>query len=236
MVDHLSIDKIPLVSVIMATRNSGNYLRDALNSIQKQTYANLEVIIIDGDSTDQTQKIANEFPQVKFIRQNGKGLFNAWNQGIMSSNGEFVSFLDSDDYWESSALFNHMNLLLTDKNKLGSVGCVHFFLDSENSAPPEFKLSLLDKAHLAYMPGCFVGRRTIFDKIGYFETEWAVASDIIWFGKVKELNDEINLINQVVLNKRVHKNNLSYTSVEEDIYSKELLKLLHQKIRAKKEQ
>lgn len=127
MVDHLSIDKIPLVSVIMATRNSGNYLRDALNSIQKQTYANLEVIIIDGDSTDQTQKIANEFPQVKFIRQNGKGLFNAWNQGIMSSNGEFVSFLDSDDYWESSALFNHMNLLLTDKNKLGSVGCVQFF-------------------------------------------------------------------------------------------------------------
>lgn len=233
MVDQL-IMKEPLVSVIMATLNSGRFLRDALRSIQNQTYSQIEVIMIDGGSSDLTEEIAREFSQVRFIRQQGRGLFDAWNKGLKLANGSFIAFLDSDDYWESSAIFDQMQMLLSDKSKLGSVGRVNFFLEAKDSPPPEFKLSLLDRDHLAYMPGCFVGRRSIIDRIGYFETEWKVASDIIWFGKVKELKEEIILLDQVVLNKRVHENNLSYTSVDEEVYSKELLKLLHQKIQARK--
>jgi len=80
-----------------------------------------------------------------------------------------------------------------------------------------------------------MGRKEIFNRIGYYETEWKIASDIIWFGKVKELNDEICLLDHVVLNKRVHKNNISYNSVDEDIYGRELLKLLHLKLKSRRE-
>jgi hypothetical protein len=80
-----------------------------------------------------------------------------------------------------------------------------------------------------------MGRKEIFNRIGYYETEWKIASDIIWFGKVKELNDEICLLDHVVLNKRVHKNNTSYNSVDEDIYGRELLKLLHLKLKSRRE-
>jgi glycosyltransferase involved in cell wall biosynthesis len=230
----VNVKKEPLVSVITATLNASKYLREALNSILNQTYQHIEVLIIDGGSTDDTKEIANLFPKVSFVTQNGKGLFDAWNQGIQMCTGEFVAIFDSDDIWNPTTLSDHVNALLSDSSKLGSVGQVKFFLEKKQTPPPEFKLSLLEKSHLAYMPGCFMGRKEIFNRIGYYETEWKIASDIIWFGKVKDLKDEIYILNRVVLNKRVHKNNISYNSVEEDIYGRELLKLLHLKLKSKR--
>lgn len=227
----VNVNKEPLVSIITATLNASKYLREALNSILNQTYQNIEVLIIDGGSTDDTKEIANMFPKVSFVTQNGKGLFDAWNQGIKKCNGDFVAFLDSDDIWNPTTLSDHVNALLSDSSKLGSIGQVKFFLEKKHAPPPEFKLSLLEKSHLAYMPGCFMGRKEIFNRIGYYETEWKIASDIIWFGKVKNLKDEICILNRVVLNKRVHKNNISYNSVDEDIYGRELLKLLYLKLK-----
>ena len=231
----VNVNKEPLVSVITATLNASKYLREALNSILNQTYQNIEVLIIDGGSTDDTKEIANMFPKVSFVTQNGKGLFDAWNQGIKMCTGDFVAILDSDDIWNPTTLSDHVNALLIDSSKLGSVGQVKFFLQKKQTPPPEFKLSLLEKSHLAYMPGCFMGRKEIFNRIGYYETEWKIASDIIWFGKVKDLKDEIYILDRVVLNKRVHKNNISYNSVEEDIYGRELLKLLHLKLKSRRE-
>jgi glycosyltransferase involved in cell wall biosynthesis len=230
----VNVKKEPLVSVITSKLNASKYLREALNSILNQTYQHIEVLIIDGGSTDDTKEIANLFPKVSFVPQNGKGLFDAWNQGIQMCTGEFVAILDSDDIWNPTTLSDHVNALLSDSSKLGSVGQVKFFLEKKQTPPPEFKLSLLEKSHLAYMPGCFMGRKEIFNRIGYYETEWKIASDIIWFGKVKDLKDEIYILNRVVLNKRVHKNNISYNSVEEDIYGRELLKLLHLKLKSKR--
>jgi len=231
----VNFKKDPLVSVITATLNAGKYLHEALSSISNQTYQNFEVLIIDGGSTDNTKEVANSFPQVSFIIQNGKGLFDAWNQGIQMCTGEFVAILDSDDIWNPTTLSDHVNALLSDSSILGSVGRVKFFLEEKQTPPPEFKLSLLEKSHLAYMPGCFMGRKEIFNRIGYYETEWKIASDIIWFSKVKDLKDEICLLDRVVLNKRVHKNNISFNSVDEDIYGRELLKLLHLKLKSRKE-
>ena len=230
----VNVNKEPLVSVITATLNASKHLREALNSILNQTYQNIEVLIIDGGSTDDTIEIANMFPKVSFETQNGKGLFDAWNQGIQMCNGDFVAILDSDDIWNPTTLSDHVNALLSDSSKLGSVGQVKFFLEKKQTPPPKFKLSLLEKSHLAYMPGCFMGRKEIFNRIGYYETEWKIASDIIWFGKVKDLKDEICILDRVVLNKRVHKNNISYNSVDEDIYGRELLKLLHLKLKSKR--
>ena len=230
----VNVKKEPLVSVITATLNASKYLREALNSILNQTYQHIEVLIIDGGSTDDTKEIANLFPKVSFVTQNGKGLFDAWNQGIRMCTGEFIAILDSDDIWNPTTLSDHVNALLCDSSKLGSVGQVKFFLEKKQTPPPEFKLSLIEKSHLAYMPGCFMGRKEIFNRIGYYETEWKIASDIIWFGKVKDLKDEICLLDRVVLHKRVHKSNISYNSVDEEIYGRELLKLLHSKLKSKR--
>ena len=225
--------KLPLVSVIMATMNSDNFIAEALESIMFQKYDNLEIIIIDSNSSDNTREIAAQYSQVVFYSQSGKGLFEAWNQGIKLAKGEFIAILDSDDYWAPNTILTHILALKQDSSKIGSLGHVQYFLEKNQSPPPEFKLSLLDQSHLAYMPGCFLCRRLIFDKIGLYETNWKVASDIIWFAKVKELKDELILLNNVVLYKRVHNRNISYSSVKHDIYGNELLTLLQAKIRQK---
>ncbi len=221
----------PLVSIITATLNAENFLRDALLSIQNQSYSNYEILIVDGGSTDGTKAIALSFPKVRLVEQKGKGLFTAWNEGIEAAKGDFIAFLDSDDRWEADALNHHMKELLANASILGSVGRLNFFLEKDQTPPAEFKMLLLKESHLAYMPGCFVGRKEIFKKIGLFETQWKIASDIVWFAHVKDLKEEIVLLKDVVLNKRVHNKNISYAAAESDTYSKELLQLLHNKLK-----
>jgi glycosyltransferase involved in cell wall biosynthesis len=223
-----------LVSIITATLNAEKFLQNALTSIQQQSYVDYEILIVDGGSTDSTKDIALSFSKVKWFAQKGKGLFDAWNEGIKTASGDFVAFLDSDDYWESNALNEHMKVLLNDATLLGSVGRLNFFLEKNQTPPAEFKMSLLNESHLAYMPGCFVGRKEIFNQLGLFETHWKIASDIVWFAKVKEMKEGIALLNTVVLNKRVHNKNISYAAAEGDTYSKELLQLLHNKLKQRK--
>ena len=230
MVNNTQIQK-PLVSVIVATLNSEKYIDVALNSIVNQTYCNYEILVMDGGSKDRTKEIALSFKNTKFITQQGKGLFSAWNQGVDVAKGSFVGFLDSDDHWLPNTISLHLDKLLEDKNLLGTVGHVKHFLNANEAPPSEFRINLLNEAKLAYMPGCFIGRKNIFEIIGYFETSWKVAGDILWFTRVKELNQRIGIIDEIVLYKRVHENNLSYSATKTGIYSKELLELLHQKIR-----
>jgi glycosyltransferase involved in cell wall biosynthesis len=221
----------PLVSVIVATLNSEKYLAGALKSITNQTYRNYEILVVDGGSSDGTRDLALSYANTKFISQQGKGLFDAWNLGVDLATGSFIGFLDSDDSWLPNTLSLHLDLLLSDTNLLGSIGHVKFYLNANEKPPSEFRMNLLSESKLAFMPGCFIGRKKIFEMIGYFETQWEVASDILWFAKVKALNQKIGLIKQIVLNKRVHGNNLSYTGTEKGTYSKELLELLHKRIR-----
>ncbi|HJA72724.1 MAG TPA: glycosyltransferase [Candidatus Limosilactobacillus faecipullorum] len=92
----------PLISVIIPIFNVESYLRRCLESVRVQDYKNLEVILIDDGSTDSSGKIADEFVKAderfKVIHQLNGGLSNARNCGLDIMSGEYVTFIDSDDY------------------------------------------------------------------------------------------------------------------------------------------
>lgn len=94
---------MPKISVIVPVYNGAKYLCNCLNSILNQTYKDIEIIIVNDGSTDETQDIINEYtkkyPQKikSFIKENG-GLSEARNYGINKSTGEYISFVDADDY------------------------------------------------------------------------------------------------------------------------------------------
>ena len=94
--------KYPLISVIVPIYNVEGYLTDCINSILKSTYTNLEVILIDDGSTDHSSQICDEFqakdPRCKVIHQTNLGLSAARNTGLKEATGEFISFIDGDDY------------------------------------------------------------------------------------------------------------------------------------------
>ena len=92
----------PKVSVIVPVYNVSSFLRAAIESVVRQTYTNLEILIIDDGSTDGSEKICDEYTQdqrVRVIHQRNQGLSGARNTGLDLMTGEVVAFLDSDDYF-----------------------------------------------------------------------------------------------------------------------------------------
>src|SRR5690606_40203485 len=92
----------PLVSIIVPCYNYGHYLLETLNSVKSQIFKDWECIIIDDGSTDPTAEVAREATRIdrrfRYYYQENKGLAAARNSGILRSRGEFIQFLDADDF------------------------------------------------------------------------------------------------------------------------------------------
>lgn len=91
----------PLVSIIIPVYNSSQFISECIKSVLVQTYSNIEIIIIDDGSTDDSAEICKKFAyadnRIKFLQQTNRGQADARNRGINLSKGEWVSFVDSDD-------------------------------------------------------------------------------------------------------------------------------------------
>lgn len=101
------MNSTPLISVIVPAYNVEKYIKTCLDSLINQTYSNFEIIVINDGSTDQTEKILNEYesnPKIRIFSQKNGGLSAARNQGLNLANGELVCFIDSDDSVKSDYL------------------------------------------------------------------------------------------------------------------------------------
>ena len=100
---------MPKVSVITPLYNGKKYIEKAINSILNQTYKDFEIIIVDDGSIDGSgELVKDKFDgKVRYIYQENKGAASAVNKGVYSSKGDYIAFLESDDYWElkNSSLF-----------------------------------------------------------------------------------------------------------------------------------
>ena len=110
------MDEDYLISVIIPVYNVEKYISKCLDSVIKQTYKNLEIIIIDDGSTDKSGFICDEYKKIdsriRVIHHKNKGLSYARNEGISNSNGSFISFVDSDDYLESNMFYELKNNII----------------------------------------------------------------------------------------------------------------------------
>jgi glycosyltransferase involved in cell wall biosynthesis/SAM-dependent methyltransferase len=94
----------PVISVIITCYNYGHYLPQAIASVVQQTYSTTEILVVDDGSTDNTREVAALYPEVKYIYQRNQGLSAARNTGIAQSTGEYLVFLDADDWLLPDAL------------------------------------------------------------------------------------------------------------------------------------
>ena len=88
---------VRLISVIVPCYNQAHFLTEAIASILSQTYSHYEIVVVDDGSTDNTAEVAGRFPGVRCVCQDNRGLAAARNTGILSSNGDYLVFLDADD-------------------------------------------------------------------------------------------------------------------------------------------
>ena len=94
----------PLVSVIIPAYNAGKYIESAVKSVFNQSYNNIELVVVNDGSTDNTLDILSQFSSIKIISTPNKGVSHARNTGIDVSKGEYIFFLDADDELEYNAI------------------------------------------------------------------------------------------------------------------------------------
>ena len=109
----------PLVSVVMPVYNVEPYIEQALDSVIRQSYDNIEIIVVDDQSPDNSialiqQRYRDE--RIRIIRQKNRGLAGARNTGIRHSNGRYIAFLDSDDFWQVNKLELHIKAMQRNSN------------------------------------------------------------------------------------------------------------------------
>ena len=112
----------PKVSIIMPVYNSAQYIRATLDQIRKQDYPNYEVILIDDGSSDDTIEIVEQYSWVVLKTQNHLGVAEARNLGLHSATGNFIAFIDSDDFIDANYLSLLMDPFLTNSRLVLSIG------------------------------------------------------------------------------------------------------------------
>jgi len=99
----------PKVSVIIPNFNYAQYLDNSIASVLNQTYENIELIVVNNGSTDNSLEVLNSYQeQLIVINQSNLGQSGARNSGLMAANGELIAFLDADDFWESDKILNQL--------------------------------------------------------------------------------------------------------------------------------
>ncbi len=173
----------PLVSVIVPCYNGAAFLEEALRSALEQSYADVEVVVVDDGSTDSSPEIARRFP-VRYIRQPNRGLCEARNAGIRESKGSYLVFLDADDRLQPKAIEAGLRAL-TQRPDCAMAVADHVFIAADGSylassakqSPLHSHYEALLKSNFIEMISSVLFRRSIFDELGGFDTTLRVAED-----------------------------------------------------------
>ena len=104
-------DRLPLISVIIPTHNYASFLPKAIDSVIRQDYPCFEIIIIDDGSTDNTRLVIPPHRAISYFYQKNRGLAVARNTGIEKAKGEYLVFLDADDWLEKNALAQNYSMI-----------------------------------------------------------------------------------------------------------------------------
>lgn len=132
------------VSIIIPVYNGSNYLKKAIESAIKQTYKNIEILIINDGSTDngKTEKIAKSYGnKIKYYKKNNGGVASALNYGIKKSTGDYISWLSHDDLYESNKIEEEMDLIEKMENKNSIIFSDYEYIDENDKILENINIS-----------------------------------------------------------------------------------------------
>ena len=200
-----------LVSAVIPVRNGEAFLTEALESTQTQTWKELEVIVVDDGSTDQSAAIADAFPGVRLLRQPASGQAVARNRGVAASRGALLAFLDADDVWPPRKLEIQAGYL-RDRPDVGAVlGRQKLMVEPGVALPPWVEREGgLARADQGTQPLSLVTRREVWDLVGPFALGLGFSEDTDWLMRARDLGVRIDLLEEVVLHRRIHGANITY--------------------------
>ena len=168
-----------LVSIITVCFNSEKTIKRTIESVCNQTYRNIESIIIDGKSTDNTLNVVKEYEEIfqerlTVISESDNGIYDAMNKGIALARGEMIGIINSDDFYELDAVEQIMQHVIEDQYQI----CYGEIRKLKNDIEESVMLlshRFLEERMIGH-PACFVSR-AVYEKYGLYDTNYKSAAD-----------------------------------------------------------
>lgn len=179
------------VSVITVCYNSAKSINRSITSVLEQSHEDVELVIIDGGSTDGTLEVVNKHldTRVKVVSEPDSGIYDAMNKGLRNASGDIVCFLNSDDYYVDETVLSEVVARINNNVCDIVLGDVDFFdprrpQNIVRKYPARrFKLERLKFGWMPPHPG-FFARRKIYDKHGFFDDAYKVAGDFEFVARI----------------------------------------------------
>lgn len=207
----------PKVSIVLPTYNGAKYIRESIESCLNQTYKNIELIIVDDGSIDETSSIITSYKddRIKYLRhKENRGLAHALNTGFESATGVYLTWTSDDNYYALEAI-EKMVAFLEDKNG-DFVYCDFYRFQDEDSSTHEIvnlpNKPLLNETNT--IGACFLYRKKIKDVVGFYNPETTLAEDYDYWIRVSKKFPMYHL-NKPLYFFRSHKESLTFRFARE---------------------
>jgi glycosyltransferase involved in cell wall biosynthesis len=206
----------PKISIITPSLNRVEMLKAAVQSVVSQGYPNYEHIVIDGGSTDDTLEFVKTQPQIKFICEPDRGMYDALNKGLALATGEVIGLLNTDDLY-AEGIFSPVMKMFMDPGVLVVAGRAEVFFDNLTDRrkidlhySPE-EQSLLESTLISgnYFNAWFF-RKSVFDMVGCFDPAYKIAGDRDFMLRIALKDMPFKTIDKLAYLYRGHASSLSF--------------------------
>ncbi len=197
------------ISVIIPVFNGERFIAEAIQSVLNQNYEPLEIIVVDDGSTDGTADVVKNLAgNIHYFYQQNSGISATRNKGIELATGELISFIDADDVWLPDKLKLQTAFLHQNPETEIVIGFL-LPLPFENwNEVTDDQISCGKSAPVLQL-GCTLMRKSVFGKIGGFDTGMMLAEDSDWFYRVMEAGINVHVTTEIVQLYRQHSNNIT---------------------------
>jgi glycosyltransferase involved in cell wall biosynthesis len=216
--------KWPKISVITPSYNQGQFIEETIKSVIEQNYPNLEYIIIDGGSTDNSvsiiKKYAKKYPKIiRWVSEKDRGQSDAINKGLRMSTGEILCYLNSDDCFTKKTLFKvaeffrknpHAEWLTGDYKIVNDKGkemhsSIGLYKKLWRKFPYKFTLLLTNYIN---QPSTF-WKRKVYEKVGEFEVKYRYNMDFDYWIRIFNAGFRLYVLEEKLSEFRIHRGSIN---------------------------
>jgi glycosyltransferase involved in cell wall biosynthesis len=200
------------ISIITVVYNNEKTIKDALNSVLGQTYKDIEYIIIDGKSKDNTVSIIKEYENKLgyFISEKDFGIYDAMNKGIKVASGDIIGILNSDDLYQDSTVLEAVMTQFIQNPALDIVYGDLVYVKSDNVdkvirnwQSNAYHTNFFENGNVPPHPSLFV-KKKVYEEAGHFNLDFKLAADYEFMLRIfKKHNFKSNYINKTIVRMRL---------------------------------
>ena len=204
------------ISIVTPSFNQGKFIEEAILSVSNQKYSDVEHIVIDGGSTDETIEVLKKFSHLKWISEPDSGQAEALNKGLTMATGDIIGWLNSDDAYLSSTFDIVLEFLTAHPDVALTYGYV-YVIDAKSRiirkrVTPEFDFGMMVRLGTCYAQPTFFFRREVLTQVGFMDATLRQAMDYDFILKVGQ-KLTVRKLPRILGSYRTHPGSMSHSGL-----------------------